>query len=284
MPARSTQVGVVIVTHDRWQRLQRTLTQLHALPERPPVVVVDNGSPRGPPDELRLAGARLVRLADDVGAAARNVGSLLLDTPYVAFSDDDSWWAAGSLLRAADLFERHDRLGVIAARILVGAQRELDPTCRLMRDSPLRAADDPGRPVLGFLACGAIVRRAAFLDVGGFDPRYGFGGEEELLALDLASAGWQLRYVPQVVAHHLPSAEDPRPGRERRRLRNALWSSWRRRPLRRAAARSVRLLRGSGRDGLPALLSALAGTRWVLADRRVASSELEAQLRMLESN
>jgi hypothetical protein len=34
----------------------------------------------------------------------------------------------------------------------------------------------------------------------------------------------------------------------------------------------------------PVLLSALAGTRSVLTDRRVASSELEAQLRMLESN
>ena len=45
--------------------------------------------------------------------------------------------------------------------------------------------DLPGRSVLGFLACGAVVRRSAFVQAGGFDPVVHFGGEEERLALDL---------------------------------------------------------------------------------------------------
>ena len=52
-----------------------------------------------------------------------------------------------------------------------------------MRDSPLeREADLPGPSVLGFLACGTIVRREAYLQAGGFDPLLFFFGEEELLA------------------------------------------------------------------------------------------------------
>jgi hypothetical protein len=50
--------------------------------------------------------------------------------------------------------------------------------------------DLPGPPVLGFIACGGIVRRAAFLEVGGFNSRLGVGGEEELLAVDLTARGW----------------------------------------------------------------------------------------------
>ncbi|MDO0931403.1 hypothetical protein QQY66_06815 [Streptomyces sp. DG2A-72] len=33
------------------------------------------------------------------------------DTPYVAFSDDDSWWTPGALRQAADLLDVHPRLG-----------------------------------------------------------------------------------------------------------------------------------------------------------------------------
>jgi hypothetical protein len=51
------------------------------------------------------------------------------------------------------------------------------------RRSPLpRQPDLPGPPVLGFVACGAVVRRSAYLAVGGFSPVVFFLGEETLLA------------------------------------------------------------------------------------------------------
>jgi hypothetical protein len=38
----------------------------------------------------------------------------------VAFCDDDSWWSAGALREAADVFDRCPRLAAVAARTLVG--------------------------------------------------------------------------------------------------------------------------------------------------------------------
>src|SRR5205807_7353355 len=102
---------------------------------------------------------------------ARNVGAHAVTAPYVAFADDDSWWAPGALTHAAGLFDRHPELALIAARILVGPRQSLDPTCVTMAQSPVLAAPgQPGPSILGFLACGAVVRRSAFLAVGGF-PR-----------------------------------------------------------------------------------------------------------------
>src|SRR3954447_26521272 len=156
-PQPPPRVGVAIATRERRAGLERALERLLALPERPPVVVADNGSADGTPAPLRarFPQVEVLELGRNRGAAARNAAVAVLGTPYVAFSDDDSWWAPGALARAAALFDAHPRLGLVAARILVGPDERLDPVCIAMEHSPLRADDGgPGRPVLGFVACG----------------------------------------------------------------------------------------------------------------------------------
>jgi GT2 family glycosyltransferase len=288
MPASPARVAVVIATRNRGPELLGTLERLRALPEQPPVVVVDNGSADGTVELVRARhhrpGVRVVGLRRNLGGAARTVGARLVDSPYVAFSDDDSWWAPGALGRAAGLLERHPRLAVLAARVLVGPEGWLDPVCGEMAHSPLgRAGDLPGPSVLGFIACGAVVRRSAFLEVGGFDARLGVGGEEELLSVDLAARGWGLAYVDEVVAHHHPSPSRDPSGRRRVQVRNALWSAWLRRPLGGAARQTAHFaaLAVHQRGASSGLLLAMLGLPWVLRERRRVPDELEAALRIL---
>lgn len=279
-------VSVVVVTRDRRGSLDRTLRALRAIPEAPPVIVVDNDSRDGTPEHVAREhpGARLLRNRENLGAAARNVGVEAAVTPYVAFCDDDSWWGPGALDRGADHFDRQARLGLIAARVLVGPGREVDPTCREMARSPLPRRDGlPGPSVLGFLACGAMVRRSAFLEVGGFEARFGVGGEERLLAIDLAAAGWDRVYCDDLIAHHHPDVDGDRPGRKRRQCRNDLWSAWLRRPLGSALRVTARSVLDGWRDPevLPAFRDALEELSWVVRNRRPISRELETQLQML---
>jgi N-acetylglucosaminyl-diphospho-decaprenol L-rhamnosyltransferase len=284
--AAAARVGVAIATFERSADLARTLERLLALPERPPVVVADNGSRDGTPAAIRarFPAVEVLELGRNHGAGARTAAVERLETPYVAFSDDDSWWAPGALARAGALFDAHPRLGLVAARILVGPDDGLDPVCELMERSPLAAPAGPGRPVLGFVACGAIVRREAYLAAGGFDARYGIGGEERPLALDLAAAGWELRYVPEVVAHHHPAGGGARPGRQAAVLRNEVWSAWLHRPAGAAARRTAGLLRRSGarRHTAAGLAQALRGAAWVARERRVVPAELERALQAVE--
>jgi GT2 family glycosyltransferase len=286
MLASPAPVTVVIATRNRGTELLGTLARLRALPEWPPIVVVDNGSTDGTSELVRAAfpDVQVVGLQRNLGGAARTVGARLVDSAYVAFSDDDSWWAPGALSRAVELLDRHPRLAVLAAKVLVGPDRRLDPVCGAMAHSPLPpAADLPGPSVLGFVACGAVVRRAAFLEVGGFHVRLGVGGEEELLSVDLAARGWGLAYVEEVVAHHHPSpCRDPS-GRRRVQVRNALWSAWLRRPLGGAARRTAHLagLALHQRGAWSGLLLAMLGLPWVLRERRPVRRELETALRTL---
>jgi len=226
-------VSVVVVTFNRRAELLCTLDHLAHLPERPQVVVVDNGSTDGSAAAVVEGFPAVALVAAPTGGApsARNLGVAVAATPYVAFADDDPWWAAGSLGCAADLFDRHPRLGLLAATIEVGPERRIDPVCTAMVGSPIAmAADLPGVPAMGFVACAAIVRREAFEAVGGFHSLSRFGGEETLLAIDLAAAGWGLAYVDHLVAQHHPSVIRNAGSRRASELWNRLLRAWLRFP------------------------------------------------------
>ncbi|MFL6114305.1 MAG: glycosyltransferase family 2 protein [Catenulispora sp.] len=280
-------VTVVIVTRDRAADLDRTLSALTQLPERPPVIVVDNGSSDGTGAVVARYGppVTLIRLPRNRGAAGRNHGVRLAATPYVAFSDDDSWWAPGALAEAADLLDRHPRVGLVAGRAVIGPRERVDPISVLMARSPLEPV--PGIPtpsVLGFMACASVVRREAFLAVGGFDELFGIGSEERLLAYDLAAAGWVLTYADQAVAKHHPAERD----RATRRLiaeRNDLWIDAMRRPPRVVAARVAALARAAvtDRQARWVLAHALLATPAVVRRRRTVPEAVEADIRRLEA-
>lgn len=283
----SLPLTVVMITHRRREEALRAVAEHLRLPERPRLVVVDNGSGDGTADAIERAHPEVdvVRLERNIGAAARNVGVERADTPYVAFSDDDSWWEPGSLARAVELLDAHPTVAAVTARSLVGEQGLDDPLNRELARSPLgRRPGLPGPRVLGFLACAVAVRRSAFLAVGGFDRRLLVGGEEELLAVDLASAGWDIVYVDDLVVHHHPSTLRSAHGRRRVGIRNTLWFLWRRRPFRSVLRRMGHLARTLPRDrvSVAGVYDALRGLPWVLRERRVVPRAVERELRRLD--
>ena len=290
MDRRDDRVGVVVITRDRRDELVRTLARLTALPERPAVVVVDNASSDGTAAAVRAVARRarqvgLIQLHANRGATARNVGVAAIGRPYVAFCDDDTWWDPGALRQAADVLDAHSDVAVVTGHIVVEPGGREDPICVELRESPLPTpCGAPGPSLLSFLAGASMVRREAFLDVGGFDHRFFIGGEEQLLACDLAAAGWRLVHVPGAVVHHQPSRARDAHLRRRQGIRNTLWFWWLRRPVGPALWRTAHLLRTAPHDRvtLAAVGDALAGASWVRRDRRVVPSHVEAGLRLLD--
>ena len=148
------------------------------------MVVVDQGSGDDTPARVRRAypSVQVVALDGDRGAAGRNAGVEAVDARYIAFCDDDSWWAPGALRRAAAVLDANPDVAVIAARVLLNEDQRLDPACAAMAASPLpRMAEGTGNSVLGFVACGAIVRRTAFLGAGGFHPAWALARKSSCL-------------------------------------------------------------------------------------------------------
>ncbi|WP_369253249.1 glycosyltransferase [Geodermatophilus amargosae] len=278
-PAAADGVTVVVMSRDRREDLLATLPRHEA-----PVVLVDNGSTDGTVEAVRAAlpDVTVLPLAGNVGARARTIGAGHAGTEFVAFADDDSWWAPGDLARAVAVMRAHPRLAVLNARVLVGPEERLDPLCPELAASPLGTPPHlPGPRLLGFIGCAAMVRTGAFLAVGGFDPVVRFPGEEERLSLDLAAAGWDIAYVDSVTVHHHPSTRRHDPAARRAAIwRSRVLTAVMRLPVRDVVRTVITALQG-GAPGRRGLRRALPDLPAALRRRRRLPPQVLADLRLL---
>ncbi|MFG1930477.1 glycosyltransferase family 2 protein [Mycobacterium sp. NPDC048908] len=282
----------VIASRNRALELATTVAKLLDS-TRCPIILVDNDSRDDSVAVMNRVAAmsagrlRVIELEKNLGAVARNVGVCAARTPYVAFCDDDSWWTPESPAIGAALFDQYPSLGLIAARTMVWPQRREDPFSSQLAASPLgRRSDLPGPSVLGFMSCASMVRKRAFESAGGFSEILHFRGEEELLAVDMAALGWDLCYCPALTAIHQPSTvRESTAAQDARALRNAVLTTWLRRPMVNCVKASRVLLQAALRDRehARAAIEAILRLPDVVNERRPLPASVEQALAVLES-
>jgi uncharacterized membrane protein/glycosyltransferase involved in cell wall biosynthesis len=208
------------------------------------IVVVDDGSTDGTADVARAHGAVVIRHATNRGlAAARNSGLHAAAGPVVAFLDDDcepdSHWAQRLLAAYGDGDGDGDGDGVLGVGgaiepetpqgFMAGYLRRHNPLLPLelnlatseklvrrfwlyLRRQWTGSADRDRRDVYSLTGANMSFRRQSLLDLGGFDERFRFGGEEGDLCkrLGLTFPEGRLVYLPdaQVTHHFAPSLAD----------------------------------------------------------------------------
>ncbi len=265
------QTSVVIATRNRRVQLSTTLERLSALDDVAEIVVVDNDSRDGTAAYVRktFPCVRVVSLKRNEGAFARTIGAHSVRTPYIAFSDDDTWWLPGSISRGAAIFDSHHRIALLNACVTVERNGRIDEACVAM--SANRDIDDlPGCPIVFFMAGASMVRTDVFVRCGGYERRFMIGGEETLLALELHRRGWLVRYLPDMHVHHAACAVERDDARRRQMLiRNRLWVAWMRYRTASAWRATIEAARCARRDAAAraALLPALVGLPWAMSNR-----------------
>jgi GT2 family glycosyltransferase len=203
----STRIDVVILTWNDGELLGRAVeSALASKGVEIGVIVVDNGS-----DPVAVvpcdSGLTLLRNPTNMGVArGRNQGAQVATAPYVCFLDSDAQLLPGTLARLAEALD--DSLDVaLAAPVFTGqrpeesAGRAPSPAVKALRVLGLRhtyapVSDDGPRWDVDF-AIGAcqLVRRDAFVAVGGFDDSYFYGPEDVDLCLRLRERGWRVVQV-----------------------------------------------------------------------------------------
>jgi len=243
-------VDAVVLARDRRASVETVLDRLEGLALRR-VLVADNGSTDGTPDLVRARGGNveLVEMGANLGVAARNVAARHARADLILMLDDDSYPRPRTveLLRAA--FRRQPRLGVAGGRIVDVDTRgdvrhrgvEVGSFDWFLRPRGRADAPEDGFPASFFPQGGCMLRRDAFLEVGGCFEPYFFYGEELDLTARMVDAGWEVRYFPGAEFEHRRELV-PRgaPGIRRMlryRIRNQIWYFWLRFPARLAAVR-----------------------------------------------
>ncbi len=177
MTAERPRVTVVMPTHNRAGLMPVTLRAvLRQQDVDLQVVIVDDGSSDATPDVLRAIEDPRVRWHRQEQASgvsnARNAGLAMVDTPWVAFTDDDDLWAPTKLARQLESL----RLAPEARWSCVGAV-VVDASLRILRHEKTpklagltdRVLKNNCIPAGG---SGVVVATELARAVGGFDPQF----------------------------------------------------------------------------------------------------------------
>ena len=203
------------------------------------VIVVENAP--NPQIEER-PGLKILRPGRNLGIAARNLAAREAAGDLLLMLDDDSYPLPGAVETLVDAFEREERLGVAG-----GLVRDVDPVTGAENERGTNTFDywlgDPERPndevpAFFFPEGASMIRREAFLEVGGYFEPYFQAGAGLDLATTLLAHGWDVRYVPAARFVHLKAET----GRDKsamlqKRVRNQLWYFYRHFPASVAARR-----------------------------------------------
>jgi GT2 family glycosyltransferase len=228
------------------------------------LAVVDNASPDASAETVAatlrsqegLPEWRFIRSRTNRGfGRACNAAAAIWPRHHVLLLNPDAVVTSGALDTLRQTLAADPRLGAVGPRILrldgsaePGARRSLPAPgvafgrlSRLDRvfparfggynrlgEDPLAAADiDAGS------GCCVLIRREAWEQVGGFDPRFFMYGEDLDLFFRLGEAGWVVRYQPEALVRHRKAAStDRRRSRMIVEFHRAMWQYYRKHHLR----------------------------------------------------
>jgi GT2 family glycosyltransferase len=228
-------VSAIIPTLGRRRELETVVERLDEAPLDELLVVVNGVDPE-PLEELVARSrhpARLLASEVNVGIGARNLAAREATGELLLMLDDDSYPLPGAVEALAAAFESQAKLGAAG-----GLVREVDEHGAVLADRGPGTFDwffrggrygpvgPEGLATFFFPEGAALLRREAFLEVGGFFEPFGFHYEGLELATRLLASGWDVRYVPEARFDHLRGSRAFDPASLEQRVRNQLWYFW----------------------------------------------------------
>ncbi len=210
--ASSPEVTVCIVSWNQKDLLKKVLLTLLKNTRYRPVrfLVADNGSTD---DGARMVkedfpDVQVLELPENLGySKGLNLAFSHCTSPLLAQVNSDVFVREGWLEALVEGLENHPEAGLVGGRVLFpdGATQSCGDIYRPLRNIFAPKPFDPGDRYteVGYHGPVFLVRREAWLKVGGFEPGYSPGYYEDAeLGVDMRLAGWKAAFVPECRVTH----------------------------------------------------------------------------------
>ncbi len=262
------------------------------------IVVVDNASTDGSPDQIAAEfgeRVRLIRRTVNSPTAGRNEGFRAALGEYILSLDNDMVLSDPTIpWKAAAILEQSPNVGALAFKI-GSLDRPNEPLAEhWWHPVDLEEGHNRGFYTDWFAEGAIIFRRSALLATGGYDEDLFHGFESADLALRLLERGMDILYCPSLACIELRVRGLQYMVRQRMNylvLRNKLWTAWKDYPLgralyfaiTRAAAGAFRALRHGWMDlWLRAVVDGIVAPQVIRDKRRPLRPQTWKHIRQIQ--
>lgn len=175
--------------------IQKTKALIAAEPQAYEIIVVDNNSADGSAEAIKAAhpDIKLIERRDNTGVAGWNYGFEQAKGDYFIVLDDDSNIESG-LNESLQYMDQNQDIGILALNVTTGPY-----TNELFKWKDKQ-------DIIGFVGCGAIIRRKLYDNIGGFAAWLHIYAHEFDYAIRCLNAGYHVRFFENSNVIHRASS------------------------------------------------------------------------------
>lgn len=196
-------ISVIILSYNRCAEVLETISRLNDLSVQfnypLEIIVVDNGSSDDTSQRIKSLhnDIILVRKDTNAGIAGWNDGFNVARGKYFLVLDDDSCVENG-FIDAINYMENNSQVGILALNIV---DKNLDGDPHLNEEEAWKDKEN----IVGFIGCGALIRRKLYEDIGGFATWIFVYSHEFEYSIRCLNAGYEIRFFEDCNVIHRAS-------------------------------------------------------------------------------
>ena len=186
-------VTINILSYNRKEELRFTLTKVFEQDYKNiEVIVVDNASSDGTQEMVKneFPDVNLIELKENIGIGGWNKGFEVAKGEHVLVLDDDSYPENGTIKAGVETIKADDKIAVVGFTIynsyfdLIENKQDYD------------VSNEKAIETIGFIGCGALIRKKIFLDLGGFEKAIFLYYNELEFSIRAKNAGYKTFFDP----------------------------------------------------------------------------------------
>jgi GT2 family glycosyltransferase len=214
-PRQPPKVSVVVVSHNRAERLRRCVESLERSEDRATfeVIVVDNGSADESPQlESEFSKVRFFRLPKNFGLTkALNIGLRAAEAEYILLLHEDTEVSAGAIRELAAALDADSGAAAVCPLLVDPEDRAAPQLGVLPPDGEWQPAEPSGNERFAVLyprGAALMIRAFVIRSLRQIDERYGQFGSDADLAAQIRRASKKILLVPAARVKHYGRDED----------------------------------------------------------------------------